>query len=307
MKCCANSWLREVEPVLSVEVNGVARAYPLQILIWHEIVNDELAGTPIVVTFCPLCYSALVFERPQHNGTILTFGTSGNLRNSDLVMWDRQTESWWQQFTGEAIVGSLLGTELTMLPASIISWRSFREAYPEADVLSRETGIKRAYGKNPYEGYDDIAKKPFLYQGKVSKGLPPMAHIIGIERGKNARAYPVDVLRTARVIEDTLAGDALVLFYQEGTASALDRTIISEGEDRGAISVFSPVVDGRLLHFSAIDRAFVDLETKTHWSIVGKATSGPLSGHQLRALPHHRVFWFAWSAFVADRGSLYQK
>src|SRR5919106_1809145 len=150
----AEEWLSEPEPVLVVEVGGKARAYPVQILVWHEIVNDELGRRPIAVTYCPLCNSSVVFDR-RVEGRELTFGTTGNLRKSDLVMWDRQTESWWQQLNAQAVVGELTGTRLEVLPSQTLSWADFTAAFPEGDVLSRDTGSDRPYGANPYEGYDD--------------------------------------------------------------------------------------------------------------------------------------------------------
>ena len=145
----ADEWLGDLEPVIAFELNGEAKAYPLQILTWHEVVNDVVGGEPVVVTFCPLCNSAVAFERTL-NGVVHDFGVSGNLRNSDLIMWDRQTETWWQQLTGEGIVGELAGQMLTFLPAPIISWADFKAAHPASQVLSRDTGFDREYGRNPY-------------------------------------------------------------------------------------------------------------------------------------------------------------
>ncbi len=144
----AAEWLEEQEPVVALEVKGAARAYPLQILTWHEIVNDAIAGAPVAVTFCPLCNSAVVFDR-RHDNRTLEFGVSGLLRNSDLIMYDRQTESLWQQFTGESIAGEMAGEMLTWLLASIISFADFRETYPNGQVLSRDTGYNRSYGTIP--------------------------------------------------------------------------------------------------------------------------------------------------------------
>jgi hypothetical protein len=144
----AAAWLTDVEPVIALEVGGEAKTYPLQILTWHEIVNDTIGGVPVVATFCPLCNSAIVFDR-RLNGTVYDFGTSGNLQFSNLIMWDRQTESWWQQFIGDAIVGELTGQRLDFLPATIISFADFREAHPDGQVLSRETGFAKAYGRTP--------------------------------------------------------------------------------------------------------------------------------------------------------------
>ena len=143
--------LDKEEPVIVLEIDGEARAYPLRILIWHEIVNDELAEVPVVVTYCPLCNTAITFDR-RVNDAVLDFGTTGNLRHSDLVMWDRQTESWWQQITGEAIVSELTGATLEFIPSSIVSWREFSKAYPDATVLARETGHLKNYDSPPYGG-----------------------------------------------------------------------------------------------------------------------------------------------------------
>jgi len=158
----ARGWLIGTAPVIALEVEGEARAYPLAILLWHEIVNDTLGGVPVVVTFCPLCNTALVFERTL-DGLVYDFGTTGKLRFSDLVMYDRQTQSWWQQAVGEAIVGTLTGAKLTFLPAQIVSMDTFASTWPEGDVLSRDTGDPRPYGRNPYPGYDTPDERPFLF------------------------------------------------------------------------------------------------------------------------------------------------
>lgn len=166
----ASAWLKEQEPVVVFELNGDARAYPLQILIWHEIANDVVEGLPIAITFCPLCNTAIAFDR-RVEGQTLRFGTTGNLRYSDLVMWSSDPgETWWQQITGEALVGDLVGQRLTMLPASIISFADFVTAHPQGQVLSRATGHPGRYGSNPYIGYDDINSSPFLYSGPKMGG-----------------------------------------------------------------------------------------------------------------------------------------
>lgn len=167
----ARSWLADQSPVIALEIGGDARAYPLAILIWHEIVNDTVGGVPVVVTFCPLCNTALVFER-RIDGRVLDFGTTGNLRHSDLVMYDRQTESWWQQAIGEGIVGEYTGRRLTFLPAQIVSLSDFEATYPAGRVLSRETGYRRDYGRNPYVGYDRVDQRPFLFSGSSTAASP---------------------------------------------------------------------------------------------------------------------------------------
>ena len=300
----ADGWIDDVEPVILFDHEGVVRAYPLQIMTWHEIVNDEVAGTPIAVTFCPLCNTALVFRRPTIDGEILTFGTSGNLRNSDLVMWDRQTESWWQQFSGQAIVGDLTGTQLEFLPAAIISWADFKDNHPNGEVLSIETGFIRSYGRNPYGGYDNINSYPFAFTGDLENDLPPMARVLGIqlENGQGG-AFPLDLLQEKLVLNEVLADTAVVIFWKPGTASALDSSNISNGRDVGATGVYMSEIEGQVLSFEpGLDGLFTDLETKSTWDILGKALSGPLEGSQLTPLPHHDTFWFAWAAFVPEIG-----
>jgi hypothetical protein len=211
----ADTWIEGVEPIIILEVNDGVRAYPLQILIWHEIVNDEIDGQPVVVTFCPLCNTALAFARPVIDGELLTFGTSGNLRISDLVMWDRQTESWWQQFNGEAIVGDLTGTKLEFLPSAIISWADFKSKHPDGQVLSIETGFSRSYGRNPYSGYDNINSYPFAYTGVLNDRLPPMARVLGILlEGGEGSAYSFDLLKENLVLNEILGETPVAIFWK---------------------------------------------------------------------------------------------
>lgn len=295
----ADEWLEDVEPVISFQIEDDARAYPLQIMTWHEIVNDRVGDNPVVVTFCPLCNTALAFERPEIDGEVLTFGTSGNLRNSDLVMYDRQTESWWQQFSGEAIVGDLTGTQLKFLPVAINSWADFKEKYPGGKVLSIDTGFNRSYGTNPYVGYDDVNASPFLFRGEIDGQLRPMERVVGVlgEDGA-AHGYQLSYLQENRVINDQLGGRPITIFWKTGTASALDSRSIPEGDDVGSTGVFTAEADGQTLTFTAAeDGQFVDGQTGTTWDIFGQALEGPLAGEELESIPHHDTFWFVWSTF----------
>ncbi len=292
----ADSWLDPQEPVIHLAIGDDVRAYPLQILIWHEIVNDEAGGVPVAVTFCPLCNTAIAFDRRLGERT-LDFGTTGNLRHSDLVMWDRQTESWWQQITGEAIVGELTGHQLDMLPATIVAWETFRQQFPAGTVLSRETGYDRSYGSNPYAGYDQVDAPPFLFDGVVDGQLPPKERVVTVSRGGEDVAYPFSMLSERRIIADTVGGEPIVVFFQPGTASALDQSQIAASRDVGATGVYSPVIDGQELTFNWEDGAFVDTMTGSRWSILGEAVAGPLAGKQLLPVVHGNHFWFAWAAF----------
>jgi hypothetical protein len=302
----ADRWMSAKEPVIDVHLGGEARAYPLQIMMWHEIVNDTIGDTPVAVTFCPLCYASLTFVRPEVDGQLLTFGVSGNLRKSDLVMWDRQTESWWQQFTGEAIVGRLTGKTLTPVPSNLIAWETFKQKHGDgARVLSRETGYERPYGQNPYVGYDDMDQHPYMLDGQVGDRLPPMARLVGVEVAHEGRAYPYEVLEQQRVVNDTLGGRQLVVFWSPGVVSAVDTAEIAAGQDVGATEVFARRVAGKVLTFEAMeDGRFRDRETGSIWDH-GRAVSGPFQGETLEPLIHHDVFWFVWSAFK-DEGDLYE-
>jgi hypothetical protein len=239
-------FLADREPVVALEVDGDARAYPLQVLTWHEIVNDVVGGTPVAVTFCPLCNTALAFDR-RVDGRTLSLGTTGKLRNSDLVMYDRETESWWQQFGGEGIVGRYTGRALDRIPARIVSWAQFRREHPDGRVLSRETGFDRPYGRNPYEGYDDVASPPFFAAENLDDDrLAPKERVVFVERGGKAAAVPFAALAKKRSIAFELEGHRLVVRWRGGVASALDSPAIAEGRDVGSAEVRE---DGRLVPF----------------------------------------------------------
>ncbi len=289
-------WLRDREPVVFVERAGDARAYPLQILVWHEIVNDVVGREPLAVTFCPVCNAAIAFRR-QLRGLLLDFGTTGKLRYSDLVMYDRQTESWWQQMTGEALVGRLAGTRLEPVAAQILSWAEFARAWPRGRVLNRSTGHRRPYGRNPYVGYDDLRGLPFLYDRAPDKRLRPMERVVAFSLEGQSVAYPVEILRKVRVVNDQVAGRPLVVFWVPGTASALDREEIPLSRDVGSSGVFERSVDGRVLTFVFRRERFEDTATGTVWDLFGQATQGPLRGKKLRPVVHGTYFWFAWATF----------
>ena len=296
----ADQFLEDLEPVVFLKIGEEARAYPLQILTWHEIVNDVVGGNPVTVTFCPLCNTAIAFDR-NFDGQVLDFGTTGRLRFSNLIMYDRQTETWWQQATGEGIAGEYTGQQLTFLPASIIGWAEFKGNFPEGQVLSRETGFQRDYGRNPYAGYDNINNSPFLFRGPETPGvLPAMARVLTVELNSDAVAYPYEVLQEQGAINDTLAESEIVIFWQPGTASALDASRIAEGQDVGAGVSFSREVDGQILTFSYDGEKITDDQTGSEWDVFGRAVSGELAGTQLEPIVSVNHFWFSWAAFKPE-------
>lgn len=233
----ARPWLEGREPVIELAIGSERRAYPLQILIWHEIVNDRVGEVPVVVTFCPLCNTALAFDR-RLRGRVLDFGTTGNLRHSDLVMYDRQTETWWQQFGGEAVVGALAGRRLRQLPATIVAFEDFAARNPRGSVLSRETGHNRRYGQNPYAGYDDVDSSPiFPAQNAADQRLQPKERVVFVERRGRALAVPFGLLRARGTIRTTLAGERLEFRWLPGVRSALDDAEIGSGREVGSARV----------------------------------------------------------------------
>lgn len=291
--------LEDQEPVIALELDGDTRAYPLQILTWHEIVNDTVAGVPVAVTYCPLCNTAVVYDR-RLGDRVLDFGTSGSLYQSALVMYDRQTESLWAHFTAQGIVGVLAGERLDTYPASIVSWASWRDAHPDGLVLSRDTGFDRDYGRNPYPGYDDVERQPFLFSGEVDGRLAAMERVVAVGRDTEPVAVRLDALDNAGVIGLTVDGEAITVWHLPGTGSALDASDTASGRDIGATGVFRPEAAGRQLTFERDGDDFVDDETGSRWDIFGTAVDGPLSGEQLEAVEHVDTFWFAWAAYQPD-------
>lgn len=291
----AAGWLSARDPVILFAESGEVRAYPLAILIWHEIVNDVVGGRPVAVTFCPLCNASIVFDR-TFDGALLDFGTTGKLRNSDLIMYDRQTETWWQQFTGQGIVGQYAGEQLAFLPSQVISFADFAAEFPDGQVLARPT-FPRSYGANPYAGYDS-SPRPFLFRGQVDDRLPATERIAGVALPGLVKAYPFSLAAQAGAIHDEAGGLPLVVLHKAGTASALDANAISEGRDVGSVAVFDRRLDGRTLTFVANgDGTYTDRETGSTWNILGVAVAGELSGAQLTQLLAFDHFWFAWAAF----------
>jgi hypothetical protein len=223
--------------------------------MWHEIVNDVAGDVPIAVTFCPLCNSGLIFDR-RLDGQVLEFGVSGMLRFSDMVMFDRQTESWWQQFQGRAIVGTLLGAELTALPALLESWEGYRTRNPRGLVMTQPSGYWRDYGSNPYAGYDSGA--PFLYRGEnPPHGIDPVARVVRVGN----RAWPL--ARLAEAGEITEAGYRLS--WAEGQASALDTSAIGKGREVGDVRVFDAATGKGVVHEVVFAFAFQAFEPDGIW------------------------------------------
>lgn len=290
------TWCAEDEPVLLVEWGDVARIYPLQILMFHEIVNDTLAGQPICVTYCPLCNAAIAFDR-RIDGRVLDFGTSGMLRHSDLVMWDRQTESLWQQITGECLVGDFVGHTLATIPLQMLSYSSALSQAPQARVLQRPA-LGRDYGRNPYVGYDHM-NRPFLYQGEIPQGLRATDRVVGLP-GDPPKAWSLTYVETQGLVQAQVDGYPTLIVYEPGMRSALDRRQIRDGRSIGSVRVLSRRVGERTLDFERTKTGLHDKQTNSTWEFSGVATAGAMKGTRLRAITHFVHFWFAWRAFFEN-------
>jgi hypothetical protein len=305
-------WLDPNESVLSFTENGETRAYPIQILVWHEIVNDTVGGTPVAVTYCPLCNSAVALDR-RVDDLVLTFGTSGLLHNSDLVMYDRQTESLWPQLGFQAAIGHLTGAEPEVLSLSTLPWREFRDENPDSWVLSRDTGFSRDYGGNPYRGYDsDDTSKPFLFDGMADGRLPIKTHVIGLFPRIDPVAITVQhILDEGLVVLDGPDGEVL-LWARPDVRSPLDADQVAGGRKTGAAVAFKPETTAGVA--VDLERAeapqesgasksatpFRDKETGSEFDWSGLAKSGSLKGQRLEQVPAVDTFWFAWAAFSPD-------
>jgi hypothetical protein len=278
----ANKYLEDSELVLGLSINGDVRAYPLQILVWHEIVNDKVGDVPVAVTYCPLCFTNQVFNRTLDNGQILEFGTSGKLYNSNLVMYDRTAKSLWSQAMAQGIVGKLVGVKLDRIPFDIAYWKEWKQLYPESKVLSRDTGSTRPYGADPYGDYYTNGDILFPVSNKDDRlGLKEI--VIGFENNGQYKAYKLQEIENKKVINDQVNGKSVALFSLHPSM----------------VRAYDPVVNGKVLEFSynAKDQNFVDKQTKSLWNFEGKAISGQMKGKQLTRLPFDEGFWFEWVAF----------
>lgn len=270
------------DTVLGLEINGDVRAYPLSILVWHEIVNDNVGGVPVAVTYCPLCFTNQVFERVI-DGQEVEFGTSGKLYNSNLVMYDRLTNSYWSQALGKAIVGELAGYELSTIPFDVIKWGDWKSLHPDSVVLTTNTGHIRAYGVDPYGNYYTETRILFPVENTDNR-MHPKEIILGFNDGDVYKAYKQQDVESAVIINDQINNNPIFLIsLYPGNARA-----------------FESNVDKKVLEFFFKDGSIIDKETNSEWNYDGVAISGALVGTELNRIPFSPGFWFAWIAFHPD-------
>lgn len=293
----AQGWLNSREPVVAFTNNGEAKAYPLQILMYHEIVNDHVGGLPIFVSYCPLCNAAMVFSR-RYQDEVLEFGVSGKVYNSNLVMYDRQTESWWLQFTGSGIVGQYTDTQLDLLPSQIVSFAQYQQAHPNGTVLSRSTGFNKKYGVNPYAHYDSRhLPVAWFYRKPFDDRLPAMERVLGVAVENNVTAFPLAKLNQSALVQTKVADIPVLIISKAGMASAVDERLIKESKDILAAAAFSREINGRQLDFEIKDGEIIDKQTQSVWNMFGQALSGELKGTRLQQVDRGVYFSFVWLDF----------
>jgi uncharacterized protein DUF3179 len=278
----ADEILEDSELVVGLNVNGDIRAYPLQILVWHEIVNDDVGGVPVALTYCPLCFTNQVFNRTLEDGNVVEFGTSGKLYNSNLVMYDRASNSLWSQALAQGIVGKYAGVNLQRIPFDVANWKEWKQLYPESKVLSRDTGSSRPYGADPYGDYYTNSEVLFPISNQDNR-LRLKEIVIGLENNGQNKAYRLQDIEHNKIINDKISNNPIVLMSSFPFI----------------VRAFDPIVDGQALQFkfNPYNNSFLDLQTGSEWNIEGIAVEGELKGRELIRLPYDEGFWFEWVAF----------
>ena len=274
-----SQFMSDSDTVIGLEINGQAKAYPLFILVWHEIVNDKVGGLPVSVTYCPLCYTNQVFERII-DGQEVEFGTSGKLYNSNLLMYDRLTESYWSQALGLAVKGELTGYQLDLVPFDVITWGDWKALHPDTLVLTTETGHLRSYATDPYGNYYTEPRIMFPVEYSDDR-MHPKEIIIGFNLDEIYKAYKQNDIESQIVINDSVGDTSIMLvsLYSENSRA------------------FERVIDEEVLDFEYTNGKLVDTQTNSEWNYDGLAISGQYEGKQLERLPIEPGFWFEWVAF----------
>lgn len=283
----ADEFLSDDSIVFGVVIGEEKRAYTKEVLVFHEIVNDDFDGKPVLVTYCPLCGTAIAFD-PVIDGNAVRFGTSGKLLNSNLVMYDELTESYWTQVGGKAIIGDLTGVKLDQISIDTLLYKDWKRLHPDSKILSRETGFARPYGLDPYGDYY-INDRLIFNVGVTDDRLHPKDVISGIEIDGNHKAYPVKDVDEVGLVNDEFEGVKLLI--------TKDPTI-SVGPEVNPVQIFDRTVNDEELEFEIVDGILKDVQTGSEWDFnTGISTSGEHEGDQLERIIRESDFWFNWVAF----------
>ena len=292
----ARTFIDGREPVIAFATNGDVRAYPLQVLLWHEVVNDVVGGEPVAVTYCPRTNTWRVFDRRVVDAAV-RFGVSGNVRSGGLLMWDTLTQTWWQQLNGEAVVGDLTGVRLETRPSLLVSYSDFQRAFPDGRVLSTEWPVVHApYGTTPYVGYDSREVPSTYFSGSLDTRLPATRRVLAMAVGGDALAVDLDSLVQQRTMNISVGDRSVVAVWFPGTVSVLDQTEIRSSRDTGTAMAYERKVGDRTLSFDTAGEGFKDRETGSLWNLWGHGIRGPLQGVRLSPIVHSNSLWFSWVA-----------
>lgn len=275
----SSQFMSNSDTVIGLEINGEAKAYPIFILVWHKIVNNKVGNTPVSVTYCPLCYTNQVFERII-DGQAVEFGTSGKLYNSNLLMYDRLTESYWSQALGMAVKGELTGYELNLIPFDVITWGDWKKLHPDTLVLTIDTGYIRSYATDPYGNYYTEPRIMFPVEHSDDR-LFPKEIIIGFNKDGIYKAYKQNDIESNVIIND-LIGETPVMLV----------SLFSENS-----RAFERIVNDVQLDFVFDDGKILDVQTDSEWNYDGLSISGEYQGEKLHRMPIEPGFWFEWVAF----------
>lgn len=298
----------EHEPVICISFNGRSKAYPLSLLTMYELSNDSLGGEELMITYCPMCNAAMVFNRrvkTKEKSYLLDFSISGILMHNDMVMYDRQTETWWEQLMGEAIVGELAGTELKMMRALIISAKDYFDRFPDGLILSPSDlkTITKRHNHKPFYHMDHDKRNidsSYYLPEKVDPRLPPLERVLDIHVEGHTKIYPFEEIAKKQVINDVFDNMNFVIFYHGETVSVLDEDKLSKSKKTGSATAFRSNLDGVNYTFHKSGNYFADDQTGSIWDITGYCREGSLKGKQLWILPHSNHFAFAYLAFFPD-------
>jgi hypothetical protein len=286
-----DTFLRDDDFVMGISLNGANRAYPITMLAWHHIVNDNVNGKPMGMTYCPSCNTAIAFES-EVEGTALQFDVA-SLHRANLVMVDRQTGSWWQQLTGKAIQGKLSGTALKLIPVDLMTWGAWKELYPDTRVLSEDTGFDHDYDFLPSgNSYTDSQKSD-----RGSHGMPKITDtrfraretVLAVQVGDVFKAYPFSNLGELAVINDEINGEPVLILFDSKSkiASAFSRKV-----KENVLKLEEKTEGGEMM--------IRDKNTGSVWDFEGRAIADEMKGIKLEKLKYHNAFWFAWVDFHPD-------
>jgi hypothetical protein len=298
----------EHEPVIEISYNGESKAYPLSLLTMFELSNDSIGGEQVMITYCPMCNSAMVFNRKVKRDSkdyLLHFGISGLLMHNDMIMYDKETNSWWEQLMGEAIVGELAGTELKMMRALIISVKDYFDRYPQGKILSPEDLylISSETGHRPFHHLNhdnNHLDSTYYLPEKVDPRLPPLERVFDIHVENHSMIYPFTSIAKKEVINEVFENMNFVIFYHKDMVSVLDEDDFKKSKKIGSATAFRRDLDGVIYTFKKKANYFVDDQTGSVWDITGYCKEGSLKGKQLWIIPHSNHFAFAYLAFFPD-------